>query len=56
MTTQKMSDRDWLDKVALAAAVYCEFPDTNEKEIDRFIEYLFKVYGYEQLLKMKGQK
>lgn len=51
-----MSDRDWLDKVALAASVYCELPDVNEDEIDRFIEYLFKVYGYTELLKMKGRK
>lgn len=51
-----MNDRDWLDKVALAAAVYCEKPDANEEEIDKFIEYLFKVYGYEQMLKMKGYK
>lgn len=52
----RVSDKDWLDKVALAAAVYCERPDSNEEEIDKFIEYLFKVYGYEQLLKMKGHK
>jgi hypothetical protein len=51
-----MIDKDWLDKVALAASVYCEKPDVNEEEIDRFIEYLFKVYGYEQLLKIRGRK
>jgi len=51
-----MNDRDWLDKVALAASVYCELPDVNEDEIDKFIEYLFKVYGYTELLKMKGRK
>ncbi len=51
-----MTDKDWLDKVALAAAVHCEKPDVNEEEIDRFIEYLFKVYGYEQLLKIRGRK
>jgi hypothetical protein len=51
-----MIDKDWLDKVALAASVYCEKPDVNEEEIDRFIEYLFKVYGYEQLMKIRGRK
>ena len=51
-----MNDRDWLDKVALAASVYCELPNVNEDEIDKFIEYLFKVYGYTELLKMRGRK
>lgn len=51
-----MNDRDWLDKVALAASVYCEKPDVNEDEIDRFIEYLFRVYGYDKFLKMRGVK
>lgn len=51
-----MNDRDWLDKVALAASVYCENPNTNEEEIDRFIEFLFKVYGYDMMLKFKGSK
>ena len=48
---KKMNDREWHDKVALAAAVYCERPDANEEEIDKFIEFLFKAYGYELLLK-----
>lgn len=51
-----MNDKDWLDKVALAASVYCEMPNVNEDEIDRFIEYLFRVYGYDRFLKMKGDK
>lgn len=51
-----MNDRDWLDKVALAASVYCELPNANEQEIDKFIEFLFKVYGYENFLKMKEVK
>ena len=46
-----MNDKEWLDKVALAAAVYCEMPNSNEEEIDKFIEFLFKAYGYELLLK-----
>ena len=46
-----MNDKEWLDKVALAASVYCELPNTNEEEIDKFIEFLFRAYGYELLLK-----
>ena len=52
----KMNDRNWLDKVALAASVYCENPNANEEEIDKFIEFLFKVYGYNKFLKMKDRK
>jgi hypothetical protein len=44
-------NEDWLDKVALAASIYCEFPDSNEEEIDKFIEFLFKAYSYDFLLK-----
>lgn len=51
-----MNDRDWLDKVALAASVYCERPDVNEEEIDRFIEFLFYAYGYSDLLKLRKNK
>jgi hypothetical protein len=51
-----MSDKIWLDKVALAASVYCELPDTNEAEIDRFIEFLYKAYGYVQSLEPKDIK
>lgn len=51
-----MNDRDWLDKVATAADVFCENPTVNENEIDRFIEFLFKVYGYDRFIKMKVEK
>ena len=50
-----MNDRDWLDKVALAAAVYSELPDSNEAEIDKFLEFLFHAYGYSELLKIRKQ-
>lgn len=46
-----MNDKYWLDKVALAAAVYCENPEVNEEEVDKFIEFLFRAYGYDLLLK-----
>lgn len=48
-----MSDRDWLSKVALAASIYCENPEVNEEEVDKFIEFLFRAYGYDLLLKDK---
>jgi len=51
-----MNDRDWLDKVALAAAVYSEMPNSNEEEIDKFIEFLFHAYGYDQLLRIKERQ
>mgnify|MGYP007100193692 CR=1 FL=1 len=51
-----MTDKDWLDKVALAAAVHCESPYVDENQIDMFIEFLYRVYGYEQLIKIRGRK
>lgn len=48
-----MTDRDWLDKVALAASVYCELPNTNEAEIDKFIEFLYYAYGYDKFLEIE---
>lgn len=47
----RMTEREMLDRIALAAAVYSERPDANEEEIDKFLEFLFKVYGYEFLMK-----
>lgn len=51
-----MTDKDWLDKVALAAAVHCENELVDEEQIDMFIEFLYRVYGYEHLNKMGKQK
>lgn len=51
-----MSDKDWLEKVVTAASVYCEHPEVNEEQIDMFLEYLFRVYGYTDLLKMRKHK
>jgi len=41
-----MNDKQWLEKVELAAAVYCIDDDVNKEEIDKFVEFLFGVYGY----------
>lgn len=56
LTRFRMTDKDWLDKVALAAAVHCESPLVNEEQIDMFIEFLYRIYGYEQLFKIGKQK
>jgi len=51
-----MSDKDWLEKVITAASVFCENPDVDESQIDMFLEYLFRVYGYTDILKMRKNK
>lgn len=51
-----MSDKDWLEKVITAASVYCENPSVDEEQIDAFLEYLYRVYGYTDFLKMRKQK
>lgn len=48
-----MTDKHWLDKVAEAAAVHCESEYVDENQIDMFIEFLYRVYGYEQSFKKK---
>lgn len=48
-----MIDKNWLDRVAIAADVYTEFAGVDEDQIDGFITYLFKVYGYNDLLKAR---
>lgn len=50
-----MNDKDWLDKVALAASVYCELPEANEAEIDKFIEFLYHAYGYDRMMEARKQ-
>lgn len=55
-TKFRMTDKDWLDKVAHAAAIHCESPLVDEEQIDMFIEFLYRVYGYEQLFKIGKQK
>ena len=43
-----MNDKDWLDKVTLAATVYNDqrmHTNFQEEEILKFIEYLHNVYG-----------
>ena len=51
-----MTDKDWLDKVALAASVYCENPNVNEDVIDGFIEFLYRVYGYKRFITIRGDR
>lgn len=46
-------EKDWLERVAIAANAYCNIEGVDEDQIDGFITYLFKVYGYSELLKMK---
>jgi hypothetical protein len=48
-----MTDKHWLDKVAEAAVVHCESEHVDENQIDMFIEFLYRVYGYEQAFKKK---
>lgn len=42
---------DWLERVAIAANVYCNIEGVDEDQIDGFITFLFKSYGYTELLK-----
>ena len=51
-----MNEKDWLDKVAIAASVHCENPKVDEAQIDMFIEFLYKVYGYEYFSNIRKQK
>jgi hypothetical protein len=51
-----MSDKKWLEKVITAADIHCENPNVDETQIDMFLEYLFRVYGYTDLLKMRKNK
>ena len=43
-----MKDKDWLDKVLLAANVYkkdiAQY-GSHKQEIDKFVEWLYKQYG-----------
>lgn len=46
-----MSDRDWLEKLAIAAKTYSiQFPE-QEHFVDDFLFFVFKNYGYVELLK-----
>lgn len=51
MRKTKMNDREWLEKIVVAANAYCNVEGSNEEEIDKFITFIFKSYGYAELLK-----
>ena len=43
-----MTDREWLERVKLAAKVYNDqrlHRDFQEAEIEKFVEWMFKQYG-----------
>lgn len=45
-----MNDKPWLDRVARAALVYNDtriHRDFQSNEVLKFVEYLYRVYGYE---------
>lgn len=44
-------EKDWLERVAIAANVYCNIEGVDEDQIDGFVTFLFKSYGYTELLK-----
>jgi hypothetical protein len=46
-----VSDRIFLDKVAIAAELYCKRAPENEAQIDDFLFFIFKTYGYSDYLK-----
>lgn len=46
-----MSDKIFLDKVAIAARAYCRVKPQNEEQIDDFLLFMFKAYGYSEYLK-----
>lgn len=46
-----MNDREWLERIVVAANAYCNVEGSNEEEIDKFITFIFKSYGYAELLK-----
>ena len=45
----KMNDKEWLDKVTLAARVYNEnrmHRDFQADEVNKFVDFLHNTYGY----------
>ena len=47
----RVADRDWLERLAIAAKAYSvEYPE-REQHIDDFLLFVFKNYGYTELLK-----
>ena len=54
-----MKDKDWLDKVLLAANVYkkdiAQY-GSHRQEIDKFVEWLYKQYGVVKPHEIKALK
>lgn len=46
-------EKDWLERVAIAANVYCNIEGVDEDQIDGFITFLFNTHGYSDLLKKR---
>lgn len=40
-----MNDKEWLGKVYLAATQYEASDKTDQESIDRFIKWLYMIYG-----------
>jgi hypothetical protein len=42
----KLTERDWLEQVKLAAKIYKNAYPNQTKNINQFIDYMFEIYGY----------
>lgn len=41
-----INEKDWLDRMTIAAEVYIKDYQGHKPEIERFISWLYKQYGY----------
>ena len=42
----KLTERDWLEQVKLAAKIYNNKNPNQAKSVNEFIDYMFEIYGY----------
>lgn len=49
-----MMTNEFMELIATSAKEYCEQPDVNEVEIDRFIEFLYRKHCKLELLLLRG--